>query len=249
MSNPMETAKAEAVMNFVNTLIGAFDSGFVDSNQLNLKDLHSAAFHHVKDSYGYEADRIDKTFDKEVLIACGAEPSKASSSEVDLKPRMKSSAVLSDCEKYRYQLTRSWSDKPNKSFLNIIGLNPSTADASNDDPTITRCINFAKDWGYDGLIMTNLFAIRSKDPEYITECISNGVDPYGLKNNEWVYESINKSDLVLAAWGNGGSINNRGPEMLEFIKGFSSVYHLKLTKAGNPSHPLYLKKTLKPIRY
>ncbi|GHX72979.1 hypothetical protein VCSRO16_3593 [Vibrio cholerae] len=72
---------------------------------------------------------------------------------------MKNTAELSKCRKYRYALWRTWdSDKP---FAMFIGLNPSTADEKNDDPTLRRCINFAKSWGYGGVCMANLFAFRA----------------------------------------------------------------------------------------
>ena len=70
MSNATETIKAKAVMHFINTMIGAFESGFVDSNKLTLADLHSAGFNHVKDNYGYDAERIPETFNEVVWQAC-----------------------------------------------------------------------------------------------------------------------------------------------------------------------------------
>lgn len=76
---------------------------------------------------------------------------------------MKKSAILSDDRKYRYSLSRVWDESKNK--VMFIGLNPSTADETEDDPTIRRCINFAKSWGYVGLEMTNLFAFRATAPK------------------------------------------------------------------------------------
>jgi len=77
---------------------------------------------------------------------------------------MKSHATFSPCRKYRYSLFRIWDE--DKSLVLFIGLNPSTADEKEDDPTIRRCINFAKQWGwgYGGLIMGNLFSFRATQP-------------------------------------------------------------------------------------
>jgi hypothetical protein len=78
-------------------------------------------------------------------------------------------AVLSECGRYRYVLTRTWDH--DLAACAFIGLNPSTADAHEDDPTIRRCIRFARDWGHGGLIMLNLFAWRSTDPRGLLDAI------------------------------------------------------------------------------
>ena len=75
-----------------------------------------------------------------------------------------SGAIFSECKKYRYLLWRKWGKSPHSKYVMFVGLNPSTADESIDDPTIRRCICFAKDWGYDGLFMANLFAYRATYP-------------------------------------------------------------------------------------
>ncbi|MBA3483376.1 MAG: DUF1643 domain-containing protein, partial [Pirellulales bacterium] len=79
-------------------------------------------------------------------------------------------ASFSLCRKYRYSLLRRWAppqepDKPALRYCMFIGLNPSTADERADDPTIRRCIRFARGWGYDGLVMANVFPLRSTDPK------------------------------------------------------------------------------------
>lgn len=79
---------------------------------------------------------------------------------------MKTGANLSECRRYRFSLWRIWDEA--LPYALFIGLNPSTADETANDPTITRCINFAKDWGYGGIYMANLFAYRATDPsEYM----------------------------------------------------------------------------------
>lgn len=93
---------------------------------------------------------------------------------------MKKYATLSEDRKYRYTLTRIWDEtKPKVMF---IGLNPSTADETKDDPTIIRCINFAKSWGYGGLEMTNLFAFRATNPKVM----KNEKEPIGKDNDTWL---------------------------------------------------------------
>ncbi|MEP0894347.1 DUF1643 domain-containing protein [Leptolyngbya boryana FACHB-1624] len=86
----------------------------------------------------------------------------------------------------------------------FVGLNPSTADETHDDPTIRRCTKFAKDWGYSGLCMTNLFAYRATDPK---EMIAS-VDSIGLENDQYLLEYAARAGIVVAAWGNHGTHHN-----------------------------------------
>jgi len=108
---------------------------------------------------------------------------------------MKKSALLDDTGKYRYSLERFWgSDSDN--MVNFILLNPSTADASSDDPTVRACITFAKSWGFDRLVMTNLFAIRETSPYKMKKCNL----PLGLENDiyiEKIARSAKKSNISL----------------------------------------------------
>lgn len=105
---------------------------------------------------------------------------------------MEKKAIISKDKIYRYKLSRTWdSTKPTILF---IGLNPSIADENVDDPTITRCINFAKDWGYGTLLMANLFAFRSTYPKdiYLID------DPIGKDNDHYLLECVTQSDLIVA---------------------------------------------------
>jgi hypothetical protein len=150
---------------------------------------------------------------------------------------MDGSAVISECSLYRYVLRRIW-DKDGRSVL-FVGLNPSTADASADDPTIRRCVRFARDWGYGSLIMANLFAYRATEP-----CVLPRVDdPVGPRNNWWLSILSRKVDLVIAAWGVHGTLLARDIEVLGKL---SEVHCLGVTKAGHPKHPLYLPATVTP---
>ena len=94
----------------------------------------------------------------------------------------KSGAVFSDCRKYRYALWRIWDG--NKSLAMIIGLNPSTADETLNDPTITRCINFARSWEYGGVLVANLFGFRATSPNELRVYH----EPVGKENDYWVHE-------------------------------------------------------------
>ena len=146
---------------------------------------------------------------------------------------IKKSAVFSNCRKYRYSLTRSWNSADG--YVLFIGLNPSVADETIDDPTLTRCINFAKDWGYGGLIMVNLFAYMSTYPIDLKKVKL----PIGNNNNKHILKKQKKSQLTVAAWGNDGCFLKRDKEVLKII---SNPMCLNINKSGQPAHPLYQKK-------
>ncbi|MCJ8299621.1 MAG: DUF1643 domain-containing protein [Pseudomonadales bacterium] len=153
---------------------------------------------------------------------------------------MKSAAEFSACRKYRYVLWRTWDET--LPLVMIIGLNPSTADAVNNDPTITRCINFAKTWGYGGLCMTNLFAYRATDPQVMKA----QTEPIGVDNDFWLKKLAKDADKVIAAWGNNGSYLNRSASVSNM---FSNLYCIGVNKSGEPEHPLYIKADRRPIRF
>ena len=152
---------------------------------------------------------------------------------------MKKSAVLSSCRKYRYELWRTWDDS--KPYAMFIGLNPSTADETEDDPTIRRCINFANSWGYGGLCMVNLFAYRATQPEDM----KRASHPIGNKNDETLTLLAKNAGVIVGAWGNDGVFLNRSEDVRALIPELSV---LKVNKSGEPAHPLYLKSTLIPIK-
>lgn len=150
-------------------------------------------------------------------------------------------AVLSDDQLYRYRLTRSWG--PGKTVAFIM-LNPSTATAEVDDPTIRRCVGFARAWGYDTLEVVNLFARRATDPGVLYEV----EDPVGPENDRHLLEVCSNARLVVAAWGVHGAFKTRGARVLDLLK-LTRVCHLGLTKEGHPRHPLYLPKTVLPTPF
>jgi hypothetical protein len=151
---------------------------------------------------------------------------------------LKNTAKLSKCRLYRYALWRTWDES--KPFVLFVGLNPSTADETADDPTLTRCINYAKSWGYGGVCMSNLFAFRATDPLDMRA----SQDPIGKENNKWLRKLAKDAGLVVAAWGNGGVHLERSDQVKKFL---SNVYCLKINRSGEPAHPLYQAARLKPV--
>jgi len=141
-------------------------------------------------------------------------------------------ARFSDCEKYRYTLTRTW-DNEKKRIL-FIGLNPSTADEIKNDPTVTRMINYSKLWGYGSTTVCNIFAFRATFPSDLKK----SENPIGKENDKWIFNEIANSDKVIAAWGNHGKFLSRSDEVLKYLK---NSYHFGLTKQGEPKHVLYLR--------
>ncbi len=143
------------------------------------------------------------------------------------------SADFSPDRKYRYALYRTWAaSKPKVMF---IGLNPSTADETVDDPTIRRCKGFAADWGYGGLIMTNLFALRATKPKVMMAHPA----PIGPENGDWLRLLAQEVDLIVAAWGNHGGHMKRDHVTTLLMP---SMKCLGVTKKGQPRHPLYVKR-------
>lgn len=148
---------------------------------------------------------------------------------------MKKWACLSDDRKYRYALGRIWEPGAHKTLV-VIGLNPSTADETEDDPTIRRCIGFAKSFGCGGLTMLNLFGFRSTDPKGLRSC----ADPIGPENDLTLLSArMQENTTIVAAWGAHGSYLHRDREVRKMFNG--QLHHLGFTKDGHPRHPLYLR--------
>ncbi len=154
---------------------------------------------------------------------------------------MVKSAIIDKSKKYRYFLERRWGlDAEN--VINFILLNPSTADATSDDPTVKACIEFAKRWKFDGIMITNLFAFRATDPAKMKSCQS----PHGFQNDKFIKSVAKKSKMVVVAWGNHGTHCARDKEVLKILRAINQPFCLGITKSGNPKHPLYIKRTTKP---
>jgi hypothetical protein len=158
---------------------------------------------------------------------------------------MNKTAVISDCGKYRYELFRGWNYSEPK--ILFIMLNPSTADAQNDDPTIRRCMGFAKSWQYGGFYVANLFALRATNPKEIYKA----ADPIGKDNLFYLHRAavLQCNGEVICAWGNHGRYKNIGNQVLEALWDWGVVPNcFGLTKKGQPKHPLYLKNETELIK-
>ena len=154
---------------------------------------------------------------------------------------MQSGAVITG--NYRYLLWREWNS--NFKTVSFIMLNPSRADAQVNDPTITRCINFASSWGYGRLEVVNLFAYRTPKPSLLKQV----TEPIGKDNDRFILESVDRSERVILAWGNHGKWKKQDTYTLELLKQYNHLYSLGITKRGCPRHPLYLRSTIKPLPY
>jgi hypothetical protein len=156
-----------------------------------------------------------------------------------------SSAVVSECGRYRYELRRIWD--ASGPLLEFIMLNPSTADASVDDNTIRRCIAFAKRWGYGGIVVRNLYAWRATNPAELV----NLEDPVGPENR--AYLSRADADCTIVAWG-------AHPAAVGWWNGYPfgwqpkviqrpALFCLGTNANGSPKHPLYVPSSRTPIQW
>lgn len=141
---------------------------------------------------------------------------------------------------YRYSLTRSWvgGGFPTVAF---IGLNPSTADETLDDPTVRRCMGFARSWGMGGMVMLNAFAFRATDPKVMKAARR----PIGEYNDYWITHWVHNAHIVVPCWGVHGEHMSRQTHLRWLLGVYARprVRVLGLTKGGCPKHPLYLSKT------
>ncbi len=149
-----------------------------------------------------------------------------------------SGANFSRCRRYRYTLWRRWDSQA--PLVMIIGLNPSTADARKNDPTIRRCISYAHDWNYGGLVVTNLFAYRATYPTDLKDA----TDPVGPRNDAWIRRMAGQVETIVAAWGNDGAWLGRSATLRRVFDG--RLRCLRINAGGDPAHPLYLPAGLTP---
>ena len=195
---------------------------------------------------------------------------------------LKAGATISPCGNYRYRLWREWrlgkstqwdmwTEEDGSPCLDgegkqlgepltclFVMLNPSTATGEEDDPTIGRCVAYAKAWGYDRLEVVNLFAWRATEPRDLL-AVSSEADPVGFANQDAIQEAVYRAGIVVCAWGVTGSYLGQDETALGWITQAVElmaeegrkieVCALKRTKDGFPSHPLYLSAHLKPFAY
>lgn len=160
---------------------------------------------------------------------------------------IKRDAVISENEEYRYWLKRSWNESlPSMGF---IMLNPSTADAYVDDPTIRRCIGFAVREGCGSIEVVNLAALRTPYPEYLKTMQYNGKDIVGAENRRYVDLVLNSCAIVIAAWGSSIFKVDLGSEIGHLVLSRKLIHCFGLTATGQPRHPLYLPKDVEICMY
>lgn len=146
-----------------------------------------------------------------------------------------SQAEYSECETYRYSLTRVWN--PDGARVVYIMLNPSKATEKQNDPTIERCERRARALGFGGFCAVNIFALRETDPKAMREHPS----PRGPENDLAITRACHWADTIIAAWGAHGDHLNRGTEMQRVLRAAERPIHcLGLTQKSHPRHPLYI---------
>ncbi|QDK01163.1 DUF1643 domain-containing protein [Mycobacterium phage Purky] len=158
-------------------------------------------------------------------------------------PVTANTAIISECGRYRYELRRVWD--PKGPLLEFVMLNPSTADADVDDPTIRRCIGFARRWGYGGIVVHNLYAYRATNPDML----ANVDDPIGPENRDYLANQI--ADCTVFAWGAHpaaiGWFNGYPYDIRPAISRRTEPLCLGLTSTGMPRHPLYIRADATPF--
>lgn len=168
------------------------------------------------------------------------------------KPAVYKSAILSGCGRFRYSLARAFVPAIRRlSYVNFLMLNPSVADADRDDATIRRCIGFARSWGFEGLLVTNLYPLISTDPSVLKktpdrfgEMLTDGSE----RVNDMVLRThALMSDLVVCAWGNHAEPHVAALTIADLTAARIPIHYLRYTKQGNPSHPLRLPASLRPM--
>ena len=165
---------------------------------------------------------------------------------IHLKGDAASTAVYSPCERYRYLLTREWDAGGARALF--VMLNPSTATEVQNDPTVERCERRARALGFGAFRVTNIFAFRATDPRVMRA----EADPVGQGNDAAIASSAAEwirgdTDRIVCAWGTHGAHLNRGPEVEALLRGTGRpLFHLGLSKAGHPKHPLYIGYAVQP---
>ncbi len=144
---------------------------------------------------------------------------------------------------YRYRLWREWdASRPRVAF---VLLNPSTADAAADDPTLRRCLGFARAWGFGALEVVNLFALRSPSPA----ALRAAADPIGPENDRHLAEVVASADAVVAGWGNHGALLGRADAVRRAALLPEDTLCLGVTAQGQPRHPLYVRAATAPVPF
>ncbi len=153
-----------------------------------------------------------------------------------------STAIYSDCERFRYALTRVWDEAGGR--VHFCMLNPSTATEVQNDPTVERCERRARALGFGGFRVTNIFAWRDTDPRLMRKA----ADPVGPANDDAILQATAWADQTICAWGTHGEHMHRGQSVEAILRATGQpLYHLGLSKAGHPKHPLYIAYSQQPV--
>lgn len=159
----------------------------------------------------------------------------------------KYTCVFSPDRKYRYiwdYTIREPYPWVNHRTCLFIMCNPSTADENHRDNTVSRCVNFAVGWGFDLLIVCNIFAFRSTDPRMLK---ASHIEPIGQHNDEYILLAAHRAELIICAWSNQGLLGNRGNAVKELLRfGGYELYNLGVNRTGQPKHPLYIAGRTEP---
>lgn len=154
---------------------------------------------------------------------------------------IESTAQFDDSERYRYRLFRRWAEYGGgigpiwHDVCLWVMLNPSTADAFVLDPTIKRCVNFSKAWGFHALEVVNLFAFRATHPDDMIAA----ADPIGPENDKAIFDAAQSAARIVVAWGRHGRIRGRSQQVLDLLKP-TRLYALGTCENDEPKHPLYV---------
>ena len=153
-------------------------------------------------------------------------------------------AVYSGCERYRYLLMREWAPAQGRALF--IMLNPSTATEVQNDPTVERCERRARTLGFGAFRVCNIFAFRATDPRVMRAA----PDPVGPDNDAAILDSLPWADRVICAWGTHGAHLDRGAQVEAMLRASGhALFHLGLSKAGHPKHPLYIGYAVQPVAW
>ena len=154
------------------------------------------------------------------------------------------SAIFSDDRRYRYLLRRRVGESQRRVLF--VMLNPSAADEEQDDPTIRRCIGFARNWGFGLLDVVNLFALMSTDPK----ALLTADGPVGPDNDVTIHCALEVADTVVLGWGNHGlDHQGRVKEVTAIVRQSAQPFCLGITLRGAPRHPLRLASTTDLLRF
>jgi hypothetical protein len=157
-------------------------------------------------------------------------------------PHGVATAVFDPTRTFRYRLSRTWDrEGPVVAF---VMLNPSTADAEVLDPTVRRCVGFARAWGFGGVQVVNLFAFRATDPRDLARAAA----PVGAGNDRAILDAASRADRVVVAWGTRGTHRGRASAVAGLLEAAAvRTVALGTTKGGQPRHPLYVRGDTRPV--